>query len=191
VERIDLLHFIHKALRHAILSTNLESGRVDYADADATKQMGEAWTQLRENLGRHAQHEDEIIFPLLELLAPGETDALAHGHAVIQKAEADLTGLIDRLSRETDVEVRRRMGRELHRSMQHYTAVCLSHFDDEERHLMPRLWALYDDESLEAAFGRIMAMVGPEERNFTMAHMMEALDPVELDALRARMGAAA
>jgi len=34
---LDLLHFIHKALRHAMLTTNLESGRVDYADPDATR----------------------------------------------------------------------------------------------------------------------------------------------------------
>jgi hypothetical protein len=53
---------------------------------------------------------------------------------------------------------------------------------------MPRLWALYEDSDLEAAFGRIMATVGPDEREFTMVHMTQALDPVELEALRVRLG---
>lgn len=188
MERIDLLHFIHKALRHAMLTTNIESGRVDYGDPEATKRIDEAWAQLCENLGHHAHHEDEIIFPLLRLRAPGETDELSNDHEVIHGMEDEMTGLLDRLGAEPDTAVRRLLGREFHRSMQHYTAVCLSHFDDEERHVMPRLWALYDDDALGAALGRIMATIGPEERDFTMVHMREALDPVELEMLQARTG---
>jgi hypothetical protein len=188
MERFDLLQFIHKALRHAMFSTNLESGRLDYADVDATKTADEAWVLLCENLGHHAHHEDEIIFPLLQARAPGEVDKLTQDHEVIHKLEAEMTGLLNRLGAEADVGTRRLLGREFHRSMQHYTAVCLAHFDDEERHLMPRLWALYDDEALQMAFGQIMAAVGPDEREYTMAHMTQALDPVELDALRATVG---
>ena len=188
MERIDLLHFIHKALRHAMLTTNIESGRADYADDDDTKRVDEAWTGLCENLGHHAQHEDEIIFPLLDVRAPGETDKLVHDHEVIHRLEAGMNDLMDRLSGESDPDVRRLLGREFHRSMQRFTAECLSHFDDEERHLMPRLWAVYDDAALEAAFGRIMAMIEPEERAYATAHMQEALDPVELEAVRQRTG---
>jgi hypothetical protein len=65
--------------------------------------------------------------------------------------------------------------------------MCLLHFDDEERHFMARVWALYDDEELVRVFERVMAAIGPEERQYGMAHMTEALDPVELDELRARM----
>jgi Hemerythrin HHE cation binding domain len=188
MERIDLLHFIHKALRHAMFTANVESGRADYADADTTKRVDETWHLLCENLGHHARNENAIIFPMLETLAPGEAAGLFHDHEVIHELEVAMSDLLDRLSAETDANLRRLLGREFHRSMQHYTAVCLSHFDDEERHLMPRLWALYDDDALEAAFGRIMATVGPEEREFTMAHMNDALNPQELVALRARMG---
>ena len=102
MEQVDLLKYIHKALRHAVLTTNLESGRVDYADDDATKRLDEAWTSVRENLSRHAQHEDEVIFPLLEARAPGEADALAHDHEEIQRLEAGLTGLLDRVTAESD-----------------------------------------------------------------------------------------
>jgi hemerythrin superfamily protein len=187
MERLDLLRFIHKALRHAMLTTNLESGRANYADADATRRLDEAWMQLRENLGHHASHEDLIIFPLLDARAPGESRDFKHDHEVIQQLEADMSDLFDRLNSTTDAELRRLLGREFHRSMQRYTAVCLSHFDAEERQLMPRLWALYDDDELAAAFGQIMATVEPAEREYTMAHMSQALDPAELETLRLRI----
>ena len=187
MERTDLLHFIHKALRHAILTTNLESGRVDYADADATKRLDESWGLLRENLGHHAHHEDEFIFPLLDARSPGEAAGLKQDHESIQQLESDMSDLVERLSNETGADVRRLLGNELHRAIQHYTTVCLSHFDDEERHLMPRLWALYDDAALEAAYGQIMAVIGPDEREYAVTHMRDALDPVELEALQQRI----
>ncbi|MNC98061.1 hypothetical protein D3C83_159130 [compost metagenome] len=47
---------------------------------------------------------------------------------------------------------------------------------------MPRVWSLYDDEALMSTFGRVMDAIGPEEREYVMGHMAEALDPVELAA---------
>jgi len=91
---------------------------------------------------------------------------------------------------EQDPMTRRLLGREFHRTVQRYTAMCLLHFDDEERHFMPRIWSLYDDGELHRTYDRVMAAVGPEEREFGMRHMMDALDPVELDEVRARLAAA-
>lgn len=84
---------------------------------------------------------------------------------------------------------RRLLGREFHRSVQRYTAMCLLHFDDEERRFMTRLWSLYEDDELIRTFERVMAAVGPEERQYAMAHMTEALDPIELEELRVRLAA--
>jgi hypothetical protein len=197
MERFDLLHFIHKALRHAMLTFNIESGRTDFSDPDALKALAASWSELRENLGHHARHEDEIMFPLLRERAPGEprdpygwegeVDGLHDDHARIQRLEAEMDELLTRIEKAPEAATRRLLGRELHRSIQRYTAMCLLHFDDEERHFMARVWALYDDEELVRVFERIMAAIGPEERQYGMVHMTESLDPVELDELRARM----
>ncbi|WP_068270771.1 hemerythrin domain-containing protein [Aldersonia kunmingensis] len=101
MERIDLLRLIHKALRHAILTVSLESGCVDYADTEATKRLDEAWMLLRENLAHHAHQENVIILPLLDARAPGETYKLTRDHDRIEKLEADMTGLLNRLDAET------------------------------------------------------------------------------------------
>jgi hypothetical protein len=197
MERLDLLHFIHKALRHAMLTLNIESGRTDFSDPDAVGALGASWSELRENLGHHARHEDEMMFPLLRDRAPGEprdpfgwegeVDALYEDHAKIQRLEVDLDKLFARIEEAAEPATRRILGREFHRSIQRYTAMCLLHFDDEERHFMTRLWALYDDTELLDTFQRVMASVGPEERRYAMTHLTEALNPVELDELRTRL----
>ena len=197
MERFDLLHNIHKALRHAMLTFNIESGRTDFSDPDAVSALRVSWSQLRENLGHHATHEDDIMFPLLRDRAPGEprdpygwegeVDGLYDDHVRIQQLEAEMDKLLARIEEAPAPHTRRVLGREFHRSIQRYTAMCLLHFDAEERRYMPRMWALYDDDELAETFGRVMATVGPEERQYAMDHMTEALNPVELEELRARM----
>jgi hypothetical protein len=197
MERFDFLHSIHKALRHAMLTFNIESGRTDFSNPESVGALAASWSQLRENLGHHAEHEDEIIFPLLSDRAPGEPrdpfgwegliDGLSDDHVRIQQLEADMDKLLARIEEAAEPATRRLLGSEFHRSIQRYTAMCLLHFDDEERHFMPRLWALYDDQDLVETFERVMAVVGPEERQYAMSHMIEALNPAELAELRARI----
>ena len=105
----------------------------------------------------------------------------------IQRLEAEMDKLLARIEQAPEPATRRLLGREFHRSIQRFTAMCLLHFDDEERHFMPCVWALYDDEELVGTFERVMAAVGPEERQYVMVHVTEALDPGELDEFRARM----
>jgi len=200
MERFDLLHLIRKALRHAILTFNLESGRTDFTDPDMVTSLATSWSELCTNLGHHARHEDEIIFPLLPARAAGETrhpygwddevGALGDEHKRIQQLESDMNGVLRGVAEETDPATRRLLGREFHRAVQRYTALCLLHFDDEERHFMPRVWSLYDDDELRRTYERVMAVVTPEERQYGMRHMMEALDPVELDEVRVRLAQA-
>jgi len=200
VERFDLLHLIHKALRHAILTFNLESSRTDFTDPDMVESLGQLWSELCTNLGHHAHHEDEIIFPLLRDRAPGEprhpyrwgdeVDALSDDHTRIQRLESEMDAVLRSITKETDPATRRVLGREFHRAVQRYTAMCLLHFDDEERRFMPRVWSLYDDAGLRRTYDRVMAAVGPEERQYGMRHMMEALDPVELQEVRLRLAQA-
>lgn len=137
------------------------------------------------------------MFPLLRDRSPGEprapygwegeVDGLHEDHARIKRLEAEIDELLGRIEQAPEPSTRRLLGREFHRSIQRYTAMCLLHFDDEERHFMTRVWALYDDEELFRIFERVMATIGPEERQYGMAHMTEALDPIELEEMRARM----
>jgi iron-sulfur cluster repair protein YtfE (RIC family) len=94
-------------LRHAILTFNTESGRTDFSDPDAVSALGVSWSQLRENLGHHATHEDEIMFPLLRDRAPGEprdpygwegeVDGLYDDHVRIEQLEAEMDKLLARI----------------------------------------------------------------------------------------------
>jgi hypothetical protein len=200
MERFDLLHRIHKAFRHAILTFNIASGRADYADLTAVAGVVKEWSQLRENLARHAKHEDELIFPLLSARTSceprepfgwqTEVDALHEDHMRIAGFELEMNRLLRSIESASDDMMRRRLGREFHRSVQRFTAMCLLHFDDEERRFMPRIWSLYDDADLIRTFERVMETLGLEERGYAMAHMVEALDPVELQEVQQELRAA-
>jgi hypothetical protein len=76
MERFDLLHSIHKALRHAMLTFNIESGRIDYSDPEAVSGLRTSWSRLRDNLGRHARHEDEIYVLRCSETAPPENHVI-------------------------------------------------------------------------------------------------------------------
>jgi hypothetical protein len=200
MERFDLFHLIHKALRHAVLTFNIDSGRTDFTNDEAVAQLRASWSELCTNVGHHARHEDDIVFPLLGARAPaeprqpygwkGEVDGLTEDHVRIERLESDMDELLRRVQDSPDATTRRLLGREFHRAVQRYTAMCLLHFDDEERHLMSRLWTPYDDEELVAAFETIMSRVDAKERQYGLRHMADALDPVELEEVRQRMALA-
>jgi hypothetical protein len=200
MERFDLFHLIHKALRHAVLTFNIDSGRTDYTNDDAVAALRASWSELCTNIGHHALHEDEIVFPLLRARAPfeprhpygwtGEVEGLTDDHVRIERLESDMDEVLERVQDAPDATTRRVLGREFHRAVQRYTAMCLLHFDDEERHLMSRLWTLYEDDELVEAYERIMSVVDPKERQYGLRHMADALDPVELEEVRQRMAAA-
>ena len=121
MERFDLLHFIHKALRHAMLTFNIQSGRTDFTDPEAVNELQASWSRLRENLGHHAQHEDDIMFPLLRDRAPGEprepfgwegeVDALEEDHIRIQQLETELDKLLVRIEEAAEPATRQLLGR--------------------------------------------------------------------------------
>lgn len=189
MDRRDLFTMIHKALRHALLGLNIQAGKTDYGDLAAVAEFRTAWNQVRKSLGEHSKHEDDYIWPLLNRRAPGEADPLYEEHVEIHAFEAQLDDHFQRLLAEPDVEKRRIMGQEFYRAMQRFTARCLTHFDNEERLVLPRLWALCDDGELDAAFASIISSIDPEEMAYERSHMIEALDPVELAQLRAGMPA--
>ncbi len=137
------------------------------------------------------------MFPLLRDRAPGEprepfgwegeVNALEEDHIRIQQLETEMDKLLVRIDEAAEPATRQLLGREFHRSIQRYKAMCLLHFDDEERHFMPRMCALYDDKELVATFEQVMASVGPEERQYVTDHMTQGLNPVELEELWARV----
>ena len=179
MSRFDLFTMIHKGLRHALLELNVQAGRTDYGDSAAVKELQAAWEGARRSLGGHSRHEDDYIWPLLAKRSPGEADVLYAEHVEIHAFEAKMDDHLSRLVAEPDDAVRKVMGLEFYRSMQRFTALCLTHFDDEERKVLPRLWALCDDEELQGALASIMAVIDEEERAYEFKHMLESVDPSE------------
>jgi len=185
VSRFDLFTMIHKGLRHALLELNVQAGRTDYGDPAAVRELQAAWASAGKALGGHSRHEDDFIWPLLAKRSPGEADVLYAEHEEIHAFEAKMDDHLSRLVAEEDDAARCLMGLEFYRAMQRFTALCLTHFDDEERKVLPRLWALCDDAELQQALASIMATIDEEELLYERKHMLESVDPTERERLQA------
>jgi len=190
LDRFDLFTMIHKGLRHALLELNVQAGRIDYGDPAAVAELARAWQRARGALGGHSRHEDDHIWPLLSTRSPGEADHLYVEHEEIHAFEAKMDEHLRHLAAMSDDAQRRMLGLEFYRSMQRFTALCLTHFDKEERSVLPRLWALCSDEELRDALASIMKEIDEDERAYEFEHMLESVDPTERARLQANAPAA-
>jgi len=187
MERDDLFTMIHKGLRHAIFEVNVRAGATDYADATAVAELQESWRRLHSALSGHSHHEDDYIFTLLSDRVPGGTDQLTEEHVVIHAQAAQITEQFARIAAEPRGDKRRMLGLELYRALQRFTAAALVHFDEEESELLARIWALCDDAEIADTRAAFMATIGPEEMQFDVEHMLEAVDPIEHELLEERI----
>ena len=183
MERDDLFTVIHKGLRHAIFEVNVRAGATDYADATAVAELQESWQRLHAALSGHSRHEDEYVFALVGDRVPGGTRQLTEEHVRIHGQAALIAEQFARIVAEPRAEKRRMLGLELYRALQRFTAACLVHFDEEETQLLARIWALCDDTEIAETRAAFMATIGPEEMQYDVEHMLEAVDPVEHEML--------
>jgi hypothetical protein len=190
MDRDDLFTAIHKGLRHAIFEVDLSAGATDYTDATAVAELQQRWQRLHGALTGHSGHEDEYVFALLSERVPGATDRLAEEHVRIHAEAAQITAQFERIAAESRPDKRRMLGLELYRALQRFTAACLVHFDEEETELLARIWALCDDTEIADTRAAFMATIGPEEMQYGVQHMLEAVDPVEHQLLEARIAEA-
>ncbi len=185
MSRFDLFTMIHKGLRDALLELNVQAGRTDYTNHADVEELRTAWEAAGRALGGHSRHEDDHIWPLLAKRSPGEADARYVEHEEIHAFEARMDDHLSHLMSQPEPGERTLLGLEFYRSMQRFTALCLTHFDEEERRVLPRLWALCDDEELQTAFASIMKEIDEDEKAHELKHMLESVDPAECERLLA------
>ncbi|HEY7071902.1 MAG TPA: hemerythrin domain-containing protein [Acidimicrobiales bacterium] len=189
MERDDLYTLIHKVLRKGLFDLCVRAGTTDYGDPAAVKELDAAWHRFDLFLRSHSAHERDLIHPALGALDPGGTEVVdaEHDrvHELLDRVEAQLAAI----AAEQDATVARRRGLELYRALNRLAGTALPHFDAEETELMPRLWALLSDAQIAAIRGAIMGSIRPEEAAYTVELAAGALNPQELEMIRANAAA--
>jgi hypothetical protein len=158
--RTDVLTPIHKALRRSLFETAIALARTDFEAAAEVEAAASAVAACFGYLREHAEHEDHHVIPEIMRLDPALGEALAHAHPELELAAIEIESLWPRLAPLTGAE-RAALGAELCRRFQAFVAMQLNHMDLEERRVLPRLQARFDDAELQALSARIVAAIPP------------------------------
>lgn len=173
--RDDLLTGIHKALRLGLLRGTVQLGATDWANRADCEAAAAEWRHLCDLLRSHSGHEERHILPLLESKRP---HALADIHADHEELDASLDQLDDAIASAAD-SGDTRAGQQAYALAARFTGRYVEHLTQEDRTVMPGIWAACSDEEIAACRAAFMAEIAPDEAAYTQELMLPALSTTE------------
>jgi Hemerythrin HHE cation binding domain len=182
--RADLYTPIHKAIRAVLFDTASRLGRTSFADRDEATAIAASLRQLFGWLDEHAAHEDAVVLPELQRVAPELYCVLQGEHSRIDGMQRDIEALLPRLAT-ADAAERQALGQRLHHKLHRLIAAQLDHLEREEVEANRALWAHFDDAGLQALHARIMARIAPPRVAAWLELMLPALSRTERQGLLA------
>lgn len=189
MDRFDLYSGIHKGIRRTLFETTAAVAAADLEDPRECARACRAVRCMLDYLEEHAEHEDEVILPVLAALAPELFVDLRADHARIDGLQRELEALVARLEGASACE-RVSLGRRLEDRIGKLVAAHLTHLAREEGEANRILWAHRDDDQLLELQRRIMARIAPERLGEWFALALPAMNARERRALLAGLRAA-
>jgi hemerythrin-like domain-containing protein len=181
-QRIDLATPIHKCVRKLLFEQAMLLARTDHRDEascrDACAALDRGFVMLRE----HADHEDEVIFPVLSALDSGLASEAARQHSSLEQHMREIERNAVGLRLATSAE-RVELGKQLLQRFNVFVAAQLSHLAFEETELNRVLWQAKSDEELAQLRQSIRERTSPARGKVWLELMLESLDPAELGSL--------
>src|SRR5690606_22695898 len=116
---------------HLLFATSERAARTDFSDARESAETAADVLRLCGFLAEHAEHEDRVLAPELERLAPTLAADLRADHARTQGLERELVALAERLRASSGAE-RRSLGARVEQRLGRLTAEHLVHLEREE-----------------------------------------------------------
>jgi hypothetical protein len=178
--QVDLFTLIHKAVRRMLFDLAGQLQTADLSDDACVRELVRNLRQMLVLLEQHAEHEDHLIFPAIEAVAPGATCEAGHEHEAYAAKTAILQAHIDALETASTDALRVRAGRELHLAFFEFLAFTLMHLNHEEVTALPASLLHMTDEALLAIRAEIHRKTQPELYREWLRWMLPALNPKEL-----------
>ena len=169
----DLYRDIHKGIRSELFSVVLEAGRLDPADDCGINALADQIGQTVDLLIGHAQHEDGVIQPVLELNAPALFERIATDHEVLDGRLAWISDLAGDVRGSAS---RRAALHELYLELASFTSAYLLHQDVEEREVAQALESAVGLEGLLGIHGSIIGNMPPQQLISGLAVMFPAMN---------------
>ena len=181
--RLDLYAGIHKAMRSFMAETLVRVGRIDVADAADRDQALDQLEQLLGFCADHLRHENAFVHTAIEARQP------AGLHEGRRRASSSTPNRSPPCARK-----RRRCGGapehaaaalalRLYRHLALFVAENLQHMHIEETVHNALLWQHYSDAELGELHGRLLASLGPADKELAARWMLPASTPAERAAM--------
>lgn len=167
--RFDPYSLVHKGQRARLFELTCRAGRLAAGDADGRVALAADVETTLAALADHAEAEDAYFGPLYRAADAAIAATLAADHAGfargVEEVRAAVAAAIDARDPRSD--------QALYRALARWTSSYLAHLDVEERSL-GTLWSAYDDATIAAAQGRLVASHPPSTVRFNLTQMLPA-----------------
>jgi hypothetical protein len=184
--RLDLYAGIHKGMRAFMADTLVRLGRIDVADAADRDQ---ALAQLEQLLGfcaAHLREENDFVHTAIEARQPAGSSRIAEEHVEHLESIAALREEAAALRRAPD-HAAPAMALRLYRQLALFVAENLLHMHVEETAHNALLWQHYSDADLAELHRRLLASIGPADKELGARWMLPASTPAERATMIAGM----
>ncbi|MCB1016578.1 MAG: hemerythrin domain-containing protein [Acidimicrobiales bacterium] len=172
---VDLYLDIHKGIRADLFSVTGRAGSLDPADAAGRAALAEAVRWSVDLLVSHAEHEDTVVQPVLEVERPDLAEVIATDHHGLEPRMDGLVALADAAADVAGAEARSWL-HALYLDLALFTGDYLRHQDTEERVVMPALEAAIGPDAVRALEGAIISSIPPDEMAASLAVMLPAMN---------------
>lgn len=167
--RFDPYSLVHKGQRARLFELTCRAGRLAAGDADARADLAADVDTTLNALADHAEAEDAYFGPLYRAADAAIAATLASDHAGFVRGVAEVRAAVA-----AAIEAQApRADLALYRALARWTSSYLAHLDVEEASLST-LWSAYDDATIAAAQGRLVASHPPTTVRFNLTQMLPA-----------------
>lgn len=172
---VDLYRDIHKGIRAELFAVTSTAGHIDPSNRTDRAALADHISAVGSVLTSHAQHEDSVIDPVLELHRPDLAEIITSDH---DRLEGSFARVVDLAHSVVDAPVtdQRRLMHLLHLDLGSFTSNYLAHQDLEERLVMPILDEVLGVEQCGALHGAIVGSIPPAELASSLAFMLPAMN---------------
>lgn len=171
----DLYRDIHKGIRSELFAVTTSAGQTDPGDDAAVCALATHVRDVHALLESHAEHEDVVIQPLVEVHLPRIAEQVAVDHLTFERRTESLVALAADTAGAAAGD-RRRMAHLLYVDLASFAGAYLAHQDLEERVLMPALQAAVGFEAVLGMHQQIVGSIPPDEMARSLAFMLPAMN---------------
>lgn len=189
--KVDLFTAIHKAIRALLYATGNQLQTANLAEEE---DMLVTLTRLEhtiEMLEEHGHHEDELIFPPIEQVAPGSTEEAESQHRGYEERVIRLREVIKLIKDTTEPSGRMALAGLLNRRFTDFMAFYLTHMNCEEETVLEVSQQKLTYDELMAIRLSVQSSIPPGRYSEWLQWMLPALSIHELVPLLSQVKASA